>query len=448
MPERRARGTLRVRLVAAFAAVAAAAIAAFAGLTLWAGRGDVASLVRRQQQATAVSVAAAAAEGWATGDLRAARAVALGAGAALEVHDAHGALLLQAARGLGPAWMRPQAALPSYGAARTLPVVVGGTRVGSVELRFPSDALPPAERQLRDALTRTTLYGAAIAAGVALLAGLLVADGITRPLRRLIETVRRVGAGERGARANLAAAGELGELGAAFDAMAGALQREDELRRSLTADVAHELRTPVTILTAQCEALVDGLAAPSPAQLASLHDEALRLGRAIEDLETLASAEAAGLQLERAPVRLDQVAGDAAERLRPQFAAAGVELATRLRPTTVTGDELRLGQVVRNLLTNALKFTPTGGRVAVEVEDGVLAVADSGIGISDADLPHVFDRFWRGANGRAAAGSGIGLAVVDELVRAHGGTVEAVSAGGGTTFTVRLEPARERAASI
>ncbi len=446
---------LRLRLLGAFAGVAAVAIAAFAALTLWAGRGDVADLVRRQQQASAREVTAAlvdayrAGGGWANADLRPARAIAVSGDALLEVRDTSGTLLLQAARGLGGpgaggagAGRGAPGVATAYGPAIVLPVVVGGASVGSASVSFPKGALPPAERQLRDALTRTTLYGVLIAAAVALLVGLVVADGITRPLRRLTGAVRRLGAGDRSARANLDAPGELGELAAAVDAMAAALEREDELRRALTADVAHELRTPVTILAAQCEAMLDGVEPAGPEQIASLHDEVLRLGRVIEDLETLASAEAAALRLDRDEVDLAALVDEQVRLFGPHFDAAEVAVGTMLEPARIPGDELRLGQVVRNLLSNALKFTPPDGRVEVTLVAGdevELTVADSGRGIPAEDLPHVFERFWRGTNGRATAGSGVGLAVVEQLVRAHGGHVTAASEPGhGARFTVTL----------
>ena len=296
---------------------------------------------------------------------------------------------------------------------------------------------------MRDALTRTTIYGVLIAAAVALLVGFVVAEGITRPLRRLIGAVHRLERGDRNARANLAAPGELGELGAAVDAMAATLERQDELRRALTADVAHELRTPVTILRAQCEAILDGVAAPSQQQVASLHEEVLRLGRVIEDLETLASAEAAGLRLDRTTVNLTALLEETVELVAPQFEAAEVELLTRSETASVGGDRLRLGQIIRNLLSNALKFTPPGGKVEVNLATNdrqvELTVTDTGVGIPPDELPHVFDRFWRGTNGRTAAGSGIGLAVVEELVHAHDGDVTATSElGHGAVFIVRL----------
>jgi len=242
---------------------------------------------------------------------------------------------------------------------------------------------------------------------------------------------------------NLAAPGELGELARAVDRMASNLEREDELRKALVSDVAHEIRTPVTVLQAECESMLDGVTKPTPARISSLHDEVLRLGKLVEDLEALSYAEAAGLRLERHKVDLAEVARAAADLHQSQFAAAEIELETRLAPASVQGDEARLAQVVRNLLVNALKFTPAGGRVELVVEqargEARLAVKDSGSGIPEHEQAHVFERFWRGAGARGTEGSGVGLAVVSELVRAHGGRVEVESRlGEGSTFTVLI----------
>ena len=236
---------------------------------------------------------------------------------------------------------------------------------------------------------------------------------------------------------------EIGELGQAFDTLADTVQREDELRRNLAADVAHELRTPVTIVQGELEALLDGVSEPTPERLSSLNDEVLRLGRIIDDLAMLSAADAASLRLERTDVDLGDVAARAAEALRPTADAAGVSLITIFGPARAEGDAARLDQVARNLVSNAIKFTPAGGtitiRVATENDNAVLEVSDTGHGIPANELPDVFNRFWRGAAAGGTNGSGVGLAVVRELVTAHGGSVTVASPPGeGARFTVAL----------
>jgi two-component system sensor histidine kinase BaeS len=225
--------------------------------------------------------------------------------------------------------------------------------------------------------------------------------------------------------------------------MADNLGREDQLRRDVVADVAHELRTPVAILQAGHEALLDGVIDPTPGQLSSLRDEVLRLARLVDDLHTLSAAEAAALQLSLDPCDLAEIADAAAGSLAGRFEAAGITIERRLTPVSVLADAQRMHQVVTNLLSNALKFTPAGGRVTLETgpagREARLGVADTGGGIPDDELPRIFDRFWRGRQAAGVAGSGIGLAVVAELVRAHGGAVEATSTPGrGTQVFVTL----------
>ena len=325
----------------------------------------------------------------------------------------------------------------------TAPVLVAGQPVGTVELRFPAQA-PPAALGVRDALVRTVAVGAVLGVGVALGVAIPIARRITRPVEELTTAARRLGRGDRDARVGSAGGfAELGELGATFDRMAAALQREDELRRALVNDVAHELRTPVTILQASCEELADGLAEPTPERLASLHQEVLRLGRVVEDLEVLAAAEAAGVRLDHQPVDLAAVAGEVLELLQPRAGQARVTLRGELHPATVSGDPHRLHQVAANLVANAVKYTPPGGTVTVTVDHAGgsvrLVVADTGPGIEPDELPHLFDRFWRGRAATGTPGSGVGLTVVAELVRAHGGRIEVTSTPGtGTAFTVCL----------
>jgi signal transduction histidine kinase len=324
------------------------------------------------------------------------------------------------------------------------PVVVRGRRVGQAVARFPDSGLGAADEALRAALWRAIVGAAGLAALLALLTGLIVARRITRPVERLIAVTRAMGRGDRAARVGpIAAPGEIGELAAAFDVMANTLDRQEQLRRDLVADVAHELRTPIAVLQAGHEALLDGVTEPTPGQLASLRDEVLRLARMVGDLQTLAAAEAAALALTLSRQDLARIAGSAADSLAGRFETAGITLDRRLAPVEVLADAGRLHQVIANLLTNALKFTPPGGRVTVRAgpagAEAVLQVSDTGPGIPPEDLPRVFDRFWRGRGAANVSGSGIGLAIAAELARAHGGTLRASSEPGrGAQFTLTL----------
>ncbi len=443
------------RLVAAFVLAALAAVGLLGGLTWATTRSQVADLVSARNSATGREVAAALADAysagggsWTAADLRPARTLAAAAGATLVVRDAAGAAVAGSGgagpgAGLGAGSGLHRGTAGSLGPPRTVPVVAAGDRVGSAELRFPLGA-DAAERAVRRTLGRTVLWGGAAAAALAVGIGLLVARRISRPLRRLTAAARRLQGGDRAARVGaVSEPAELGELSTAFDRMAETIEREDELRRAFASDVAHELRTPVAIAQGELEALVDGLAAPTPERLGSLHEEMIRLGRIVEDVETLAAAEAARFRLERRRVDLADVARDAVDALRAQAVSAGVELSARTDAVYVEGDRNRLDQVLRNLLSNALKFTPRGGRIDVSVTasggHAHLVVEDTGPGIPEDERAHLFERFWRGRAAAEASGSGVGLAVVAELVRAHGGAVDVGSAAaGGARFTVRL----------
>jgi two-component system sensor histidine kinase BaeS len=213
--------------------------------------------------------------------------------------------------------------------------------------------------------------------------------------------------------------------------------------RGFAAEVAHELRTPLTILRSQVEGLRVGVLGPDTAVLDSVDEEVARMTRLVADLQVLGSAEAAGFSLERAHTDLGKIADETAREFAGLFEGADIRLQTRLEPATAWADQVRVGQIVANLLSNALKYTPKGGLVRLEVntEDpwAVIRVSDSGRpGIAADELPHIFDRFFRGRTA-SPSGTGIGLAVVAELARAHGGTAEAASQPGqGATFIIRL----------
>jgi two-component system, OmpR family, sensor histidine kinase BaeS len=430
--------TLGLRLTLAFLGVSLAAVALLAVLAGVFSAVDVSSLGNRQRAELASAFAVAAAgswnadRGWAGANLSPVIDVAGHSGVQLQVRDDTGHPIATTS---GFAAKEPQSSAP---------IVVKGRQVGTVQVGLTASGLGAADNVLRTALLRAIAGTAGLAALLALIAGLGVARRITRPVNRLITVTRAMASGDRSARAGrVSGPGELRELAAAFDQMADTLDREDKIRRDLVASVAHELRTPVAVLQAGHEALLDGVIEATPDELGSLRDEVLRLARMVDDLQTMAAADAAGLQLTRAHRDLAGIAAAAADSLSRQFEAASVRLDRELASTPVVADERWLHQVVTNLLGNALKFTPADGRVTVRTRqdgaDAVLTVSDTGVGIPASELPHVFERFWRGQAAAGTSGSGIGLAIAAELARAHGGTLTADSQPGkGTTLTLRL----------
>lgn len=452
---RRRMSPLTVRLAVAFLAVALGALAVLTVITLVTARGGFSELTDRQQEATAervVALTAAAYEqagGWDRADLHPAVAVAAADGADVSVRDGAGEQVpVTPMAGMGPmdemmSGMHGPAADPA-GPSVEQAIEVDGEVVGSVAVRFAVDESARAELQLRDALTRNVLIAAGLAGVVALAATGLVAGRLTRPLTRLTDTVEAVAAGDRNVRSEARGApGELGALAGAVERMADSLDRQEQVRRALVADVAHELRTPLAVALGECDAILDGVVEPDPERLASVREEIVRLSRLVADLEALAAAEAATLQMESEPLDLGEVVDDVLALHGPRLREQGHELRVRLEPAAVTGDALRLGQIVTNLLTNAGKFNPPGGRIDVEVgtdvEVAVCAVTDDGPGIPADEQAHLFERFWQGRAAADTGGSGIGLAVAAELARAHHGRIEVANVPGrGARFVLRL----------
>lgn len=331
---------------------------------------------------------------------------------------------------------------PAGGVA--VPVVVDGRAVGRLAVEPVAGLLTPEERHLRSSLDRLHLAAAGASALAALVLSLLLAEGLSRPLRRIRTAADRIAEGELAARVHSGGGPETAAVAHALNRLAETLEREEALRRQSVADVAHELRTPVHGLLSRIEAVQDGVLDPE-ANLAAMHSEAVRLARLLDDVARLADAERPGLLLETAPVDLAEIAGAAADAFAARFADRSIRLERALAPTVVRGDPDRLAQVTTNLLSNALRYTEPGGSVTVSVRrangSAVLEVADTGIGIAATDLPHVFKRFWRGEKSRArqTGGAGVGLAIVHELVRAHDGHIEVESRPGeGSRFRVSI----------
>jgi two-component system, OmpR family, sensor histidine kinase BaeS len=340
----------------------------------------------------------------------------------------------------------PSSAPAGPGASATAPVLLGRRKLGAVRVSQSNGKLLTAEEvRLTHQLNRMHLIAGVISAIIALVVALYLALTLSRPLRQIRAGAEAMGTGDLEARVGETGDAEMRSVARALNLLATTLQHEEELRKASVADLAHELRTPVMGLLGRIEAAQDGVLADVAANLAAMHDEALRLGRLLDDLSALADAERPGMLLTLEQVDLAAVVTGQADLLADTYADKGIALTGDLRPTVVAGDPKRLEQIVVNLLSNALRYTDAGGRVSVVVRaeggNGVLEVADTGIGISTDDLPHVFSRFWRGekSRSRATGGAGIGLSIVQELVRAHGGRVEVRSVvGEGSVFRVSI----------
>ncbi len=297
------------------------------------------------------------------------------------------------------------------------------------------------DRSLDEAL----LIGLAVSLVAAIVLGLILSGRILRPLNRIRAGVTRFAAGSYDQSIPEPPVVELAELAADLNTLGAALDESEARRARLVSDVVHEMRTPITTINGFVDGMLDGVFEPTEEVLASVREETGRLERLASDLSGLSSAEGAIVRLQREPVDLGELVGGVAERLRPQYDAKRVGLQIEPGSSIQTmADSQRLGQVFTNLIGNALLYTPSGGRVNVTWEtasgEGVVTVVDSGAGMAASDLPHVFERFYRGSQQDQAGGTGIGLTIARGIARAHGGDITASSAGEGlgSTFVVRL----------
>ena len=321
--------------------------------------------------------------------------------------------------------------------------VVGWLLADRSNAHLPPDV--PEEAFLRN-VSQAILFGALIALALAVLVGALLARALTRPLRELTHATLAIARGELGYQVKARSDDELGDLVDSFNQMSADLAQSNQARRQMTADIAHDLRTPLSILLGYTEALSDGKLQGSEEIYTVMHREAGHLKRLIDDLRTLSLADSGELTLEKQtiqPAALLQRAAAAHQALASEKEVHILVEATENLPDLQVDPE-RMAQVLGNLLTNALRYTPQQGeinlRAAAKTGHVRLEVQDSGAGIAAEDLPYVFNRFYRGNKSRQQNGeAGLGLAIAKSLVEAHGGTIEAESKPGeGTTFTIQL----------
>lgn len=327
-------------------------------------------------------------------------------------------------------------------------IVAGGVRVGEalVSQVAPGGLLTERDIWFQRVSLRALALAALIAVALATLAGIAFARGIVRPIEAVTRAAEALRRGDRSARTGMTGGDPIAELGATFDQMADAVEAERRFEQQLTADVAHELRTPLQAIQATVEAMQDGVLPTDEERLGLIHDETTRLGRLAGSILELSRLETGSAQFTLMPIDLAAPVAVAIESSRALMESTGHVLEESVvAGLVVSGDGDRLTQAVGNLLANAARYTPEGGRVRVRLlRDGpeaVIEVADSGIGVAEADRGRVFQRFWRAdpARSRVSGGLGIGLAVVREIAERHGGSVGVHPSDlGGASFVIRL----------
>lgn len=332
-----------------------------------------------------------------------------------------------------------------------VPVRVGGQIAGLVLVQTPANIqFTGAAQAFLSQINQSLLQAALIAAIAGALLGVVIARSVSQPLSALAAAARRVAQGKLNERVPVKGSEEVANVASAFNEMTGALQHNQQLRRNMAADIAHELRTPLTVIQGNLRAILDDVYPMSKHEVALVYDETITLSRLVNDLRDLSLAEAGQLSLNLMVLPVAPLVERTAQHWRELYDEMSVALRVVMADTlpAVTFDPDRLTQVLNNLLANALRHTPAQGRVMIEVTHepaGVrVSIRDTGPGISPADLPHVFDRFWRvdESRSREGGGSGLGLAIARQYIEAMHGQIGVTSElGAGSCFWFTLPAA-------
>lgn len=290
-----------------------------------------------------------------------------------------------------------------------------------------------------------TLIGATI---VSIIVGVLLSRNLSAPLSKVADAARSIGQRNLSQRVEVRGSQEIREVAKAFNEMASDLQQAEALRQNLLADVAHELRTPITVIQGNLQAILDDVYELDKAEIAHLYDQTRQLTLLVDDLRELAQAEAKQLPMDLIIVDLAELVSDAAAIYEPIAESTQIKLEIKIPEgvPSIQGDRARLMQCLQNLLNNAFRHTPEGGSVTLSLQEELnylqLTVADSGTGISPEHIPFIFDRFYRTdpTRARETGGTGLGLAISRAIIENHGGEilVESDGKGKGSTFTIRL----------
>lgn len=331
----------------------------------------------------------------------------------------------------------------------SVPIEVDGEEVGRLIVGRSAFGQTVAEQEFVTRSLQTLTAAAAGAAIVALLLGIVLTQTLTRPLKELTIATQAVADGDLDQVVPVRSKDELGKLAESFNQMNSNLARSRDLRRQMTADIAHELRTPLSVILGHTEAISDGVLSPSQESLEIIHDETMRLSSMVEDLRTLSLAEAGELAFESRPYSIKRLLNDVAVAFAPLAKAKSVEIEVSTEESLgeVNLDPDRMTQVLRNLVENSLRYSPEGERISVSakrVGQGVIEihVQDKGPGVAKEKLDFIFDRFYKAdqARQRDDGNSGLGLAIAKSIVEGHGGTIRAESEPGkGLLFIIHLQ---------
>jgi two-component system sensor histidine kinase BaeS len=383
-------------------------------------------------------------EGWSTKDVVEDMIWALMLGFDVRLYDMKGEVIMDTERAINAqsqAVVRRVIALSDFDERRTgekflpYPLFLGGEQIGHLEVSLLS---PRKEGVFVARSDRLLLVSLLVLGGFAIIFSVFFSRKLTFPIKGLTRAATDISGGNLKSRVKISGNDEIAQLSDAFNRMAQSLEIQESLRRKLTTNIAHELRTPISAIRGELEAMIDGLIPIDKEHLQSLYAEIGRLRKIIEGIEELSQAEASSRYLRKTIFPLYPFLEGISGRFGMLFAEKGVGIELSCdEKLTINADPDRLSQIIINLLSNALKATESGGNVMITANEGptgtVIEVGDSGSGIADEDIPFIFERFYRGAKG----GLGIGLTIVRELIEAHGGTITARSgAGKGSVFTL------------
>ena len=334
---------------------------------------------------------------------------------------------------------------------QAIPIEVAGETVGYLLISVGNPGSSGPAQAFLTLITQSLIQAGIVAGLLGLVLGVIIARHLSKPLSHLAEAARQLSHGDLSQRVPVSGSDEVAEVITSFNDMAEALQRSETLRQNMIADIAHELRTPLSVIQGNLQAMLDGVYPLTKEEIAHVYDETLLLNRLISDLRALTLAEAGQLHLNLVQVEPEELIRGVVEMFRETAREEDIALETDLQPglPAILADPDRLRQIFANLLGNALRHTPAGGRIilaAERVDDAVrFSVSDTGPGLTPEEQSQIFERFWRADSSRSrdGGGSGLGLTITRYLVEAHGGRIGVESQPGQGArfwFTIPIAP--------